>query len=108
MSEYNWKGTGPGGCDSHNIEHPCGPCITGKYSELAHIRDELERAKRTINCTQDHTIIGLKGERDKLLSDLAIAVEAINEYLETQSAIGDESYSAMEFREALAKIKAEP
>ncbi len=27
---YNWKMTGPGGCDAHNIEHPCGPCITGK------------------------------------------------------------------------------
>lgn len=28
--KYNWKSTGPGGCDSHCIEHPCGPCITGK------------------------------------------------------------------------------
>lgn len=28
MSEtkYNWVSTGPGGCDSHCIEHPCGPC----------------------------------------------------------------------------------
>lgn len=29
MSKYNWNSTGPGGCDSHNIEHPCGKCITG-------------------------------------------------------------------------------
>lgn len=25
-TKYNWKSTGPGGCDSHCIEHPCGPC----------------------------------------------------------------------------------
>ncbi len=24
--KYNWKSTGPGGCDTHCIEHPCGPC----------------------------------------------------------------------------------
>jgi len=24
---YNWKSTGPGGCDAHGIEHPCGYCI---------------------------------------------------------------------------------
>lgn len=28
--KYNWKSVGPGGCDTHCIEHPCGPCITGK------------------------------------------------------------------------------
>ncbi len=29
--KYNWTGDGtPGGCDSHCIPHPCGPCITGK------------------------------------------------------------------------------
>jgi len=26
MTQYNWKSTGPGGCDAHCIEHPCGPC----------------------------------------------------------------------------------
>lgn len=30
MGNYNWESVGPGGCDSHNIEHPCGVCITGK------------------------------------------------------------------------------
>lgn len=29
MKKYNWESTGPGGCDSHCIEHPCGPCKTG-------------------------------------------------------------------------------
>ena len=29
---YNWHSTGPGGCDDHCIEHPCGPCITGRLS----------------------------------------------------------------------------
>lgn len=24
--KYNWTSTGPGGCDSHCIEHPCGWC----------------------------------------------------------------------------------
>ncbi len=24
--KYSWTSTGPGGCDSHCIEHPCGPC----------------------------------------------------------------------------------
>lgn len=32
---YNWKSTGPGGCDTHCIEHPCGPCITGYNSETS-------------------------------------------------------------------------
>ena len=26
-SNYNWKSEGPGGCDAHGIEHPCGRCI---------------------------------------------------------------------------------
>lgn len=25
-SGYNWDSVGPGGCDSHNVEHPCGHC----------------------------------------------------------------------------------
>lgn len=25
-AKYNWKMEGPGGCDSHCIEHPCGEC----------------------------------------------------------------------------------
>lgn len=25
-ADYNWNSTGPGGCDSHCIEHPCGRC----------------------------------------------------------------------------------
>ncbi len=29
MNRYNWKSNGPGGCDDHNIEHPCGLCIKG-------------------------------------------------------------------------------
>lgn len=29
-AEYNWKSTGPGGCDAHNIEHPCGRCLEEK------------------------------------------------------------------------------
>lgn len=29
-ARYNWTSTGPGGCDAHCIEHPCGPCITGR------------------------------------------------------------------------------
>ena len=28
--KYNWKSTGPGGCDAHNIEHPCGKCLDSK------------------------------------------------------------------------------
>lgn len=23
---YNWKTVSPGGCDTHNVEHPCGKC----------------------------------------------------------------------------------
>lgn len=30
MNNYNWKSVGPGGCDAHNIEHPCGRCINPK------------------------------------------------------------------------------
>ncbi len=28
LAECNWTSTGPGGCDSHCIEGPCGPCLT--------------------------------------------------------------------------------
>lgn len=35
---YNWKSTGPGGCDTHCIEHPCGPCITGKHKSNDWVR----------------------------------------------------------------------
>lgn len=28
--ECNWTSTGPGGCDDHNIEHPCGKCLGKK------------------------------------------------------------------------------
>lgn len=28
--KYNWESTGPGGCDSHNVEHPCGRCLGAK------------------------------------------------------------------------------
>lgn len=24
--DYNWNSTGPDGCDSHCVPHPCGPC----------------------------------------------------------------------------------
>lgn len=26
-ANYNWASDGPGGCDSHGIEHPCGRCM---------------------------------------------------------------------------------
>ena len=32
-ASYNWDCVGPGGCDTHCIEHPCGPCITGRMSK---------------------------------------------------------------------------
>lgn len=30
---FNWVSTGPGGCDSHCIEHPCGPCMLESRTE---------------------------------------------------------------------------
>lgn len=44
MSEYNWKSEGPGGCDKHNIEHPCGFCIT----------DENKKSVRFLNLYFPH------------------------------------------------------
>ncbi len=47
MNRYNWKSNGPGGCDDHNIEHPCGPCITGKSKPEKHLtKIELGRILR--------------------------------------------------------------
>lgn len=43
-TKYNWKGTGPGGCDNHCIPHPCGPCITGKHSKMHYERDLYKSA----------------------------------------------------------------
>ena len=27
ITKYNFRGNGPSGCDSHCINHPCGPCM---------------------------------------------------------------------------------
>lgn len=36
MIAYNWISTGPGGCDNHCVEHPCGKCATDCHSEEHH------------------------------------------------------------------------
>lgn len=33
--EYNWVSVGPGGCDSHNIEHPCGKCLVPNRTKMS-------------------------------------------------------------------------
>jgi len=50
--KYKWRGTGPGGCDTHCIPHPCGPCATETGGRMEY-------------------------ERDFVLYKLAIAVEAL-------------------------------
>ena len=49
-TEYNWKNDGPSGCDTHCINHPCGPCMTDCFSErqflrkiLTSVRGKLEK-----------------------------------------------------------------
>ena len=32
-TKYNWTSTGPGGCDAHTIEHPCGKCIANTQTK---------------------------------------------------------------------------
>lgn len=32
IATYYFRGYGPGGCDTHNVPHPCGPC-RDQYSE---------------------------------------------------------------------------
>ena len=49
--QYNWISTGPGGCDAHCIEHPCGKCILGENKKSlpkgAISNEEAERLKVT-------------------------------------------------------------
>jgi hypothetical protein len=39
--KYNWESVGPGGCDDHCIEHPCGKCITGSFTPRE-FRDRIQ------------------------------------------------------------------
>lgn len=45
MTQYNWTSTGPGGCDAHCIEHPCGKCILG-VSQVDALKAENEVLRR--------------------------------------------------------------
>lgn len=45
VEDYNWKMVGPGGCDTHCVESPCGECITG-MTEFQYKRSlEFERKR---------------------------------------------------------------
>ena len=46
--KYNWKGSGPSGCDSHCVSHPCGVCITGKPNKASYERDLYAEQLTTI------------------------------------------------------------
>jgi len=71
---YKWESTGPGGCDSHCIEHPCGPCqIHYEQGSSWDIADGSEDEE----CQHEETDHGICDECGEDISDeLAARAEA--------------------------------
>lgn len=58
MSRYNWSSEGPAGCDSHCIDHPCGPCAVEADVKNAIAEKNFIRRLAKFNSFREHLIIG--------------------------------------------------
>ncbi len=61
--DYNWNSTGPDGCDSHCIPHPCGRCA----EESGHLPRLPRPPKTTITvcaeCEEEISFVGEPGDK---------------------------------------------
>lgn len=56
-TDYNWRGDGPSGCDSHCIPHPCGPCMAPELRPtFYHVLAEYDRIKKVLQELQKEKV----------------------------------------------------